>query len=74
LKDPKIIKGEFGELEIGIPRDRNSDFEPIMVPKGQTRFNGFDDKILALYARAMTTRDIQDQLEELYGVEVSIMH
>lgn len=67
----KTIKGEFGEAEIGVPRDRNSEFEPQFVPKGQTRFNGFDDKILSLYARGMTTRDIQAQLQDLYGVEVS---
>ena len=67
----KTIKGEFGEAEIAIPRDRESEFEPIIVKKGQTRFNGFDDKILSLYARGMTVRDIQAQLQELYGVEVS---
>jgi len=67
----KTIKGEFGKAEIAVPRDRNGEFQPVIVAKGQTRFNGFDDKILALYARGMTTRDIQDQLEELYGVEVS---
>jgi putative transposase len=67
----KTVKGEFGEAEIAIPRDRHGEFEPILIAKGQTRFNGFDDKILSLYARGMTTRDIQAQLEELYGVEVS---
>jgi putative transposase len=67
----KTIKGEFGESEIGIPRDRNGAFEPQLIAKGQTRFNGFDDKILSLYARGMTTRDIQGQLQDLYGVEVS---
>jgi putative transposase len=67
----KIIKGEFGEAQIAVPRDRNGEFEPLIVPKGQTRFNGFDDKILSLYARGMTTRDIQDQIQDLYGVEVS---
>jgi putative transposase len=75
----KMIKGEFGESEIGIPRvllrryrkGRNGAFEPQLIAKGQTRFNGFDDKILSLYARGMTTRDIQGQLQELYGVEVS---
>jgi putative transposase len=55
----KTIKGEFGEAEIVVPRERTSEFEPILVKKGQTRFDGFDDKILALYARGMTTRDIQ---------------
>jgi len=67
----KTIKGEFGEAEIAVPRDRNGEFEPLIVKKGQTRFNGFDDKILSLYARGMTTRDIQEQLQDLYGVEVS---
>jgi putative transposase len=67
----KTIKGEFGEAEISVPRDRNSEFEPIIVKKGQTRFDGFDDKILSLYARGMSTRDIQAQLQDLYGVEVS---
>lgn len=67
----KTIKGEFGQAEIAIPRDRHSEFEPIIVKKGQTRFNGFDDKILSLYARGMSTRDIQAQLQDLYGVDVS---
>ena len=67
----KTIKGEFGEAEIIVPRDRTSEFEPILVKKGQTRFDGLKGKILALYARGMTTRDIQAQLQELYGVEVS---
>jgi putative transposase len=70
-KSRKTIKGEFGSAEIAVPRDRNGDFEPIIVKKGQTRFDGFDDKILSLYAHGMTTRDIQSQLEDLYGVEVS---
>jgi putative transposase len=67
----KTIKGEFGEAQIAVPRDRNGEFEPLIVKKGQTRFNGFDDKILSLYARGMTTRDIQAQLLDLYGTEVS---
>jgi len=67
----KKIKGEFGELDIAVPRDRDASFEPAILPKGQTRFTGFDDKIIALYARGMTTRDIQAHLEEMYGVEIS---
>jgi len=67
----KTIKGEFGEAEIGIPRDRNGAFSPQLIEKGQTRFTGFDGKILFLYARGMTTRDIQAQLQDLYGVNVS---
>jgi len=68
---PKKIKGDFGELDIAVPRDRDSSFEPAILPKGQSRFTGFDDKIIALYARGMTTRDIQAHLEEIYGVEIS---
>lgn len=67
----KNLKGEFGQVEITVPRDRNSQFEPQIVKKGQTRLDGFDEKILALYARGMTVRDIQAQLQEMYGVEVS---
>jgi putative transposase len=67
----KVIKGEFGETEIAIPRDRLSTFEPQLIPKGKTRFEGLDSKILALYARGMSTRDIQGQLQEMYDVEVS---
>lgn len=70
-KSVKTIKGEFGKLPIEIPRDRDSTFEPIIIPKGQTRFDGFDDKIISLYARGMTTREIQGHLEEIYGVDVS---
>lgn len=67
----KTMKTDHGDLEISIPRDRNSDFEPQIVKKGQRRFSGFDDKIVSMYARGMTTRDIQGHLEEIYGVEVS---
>jgi len=67
----KIVKGEFGQTEISIPRDRSGTFEPQLIQKGQTRFDGFDDKIIAMYARGMSTRDIQAQLQELYGVDVS---
>jgi len=67
----KVVKGEFGQAEIAIPRDRIGTFEPQFIPKGQTRLDGFDGKILSMYARGLTTRDIQAQLQELYGVEVS---
>ncbi len=70
-KSAKTIKGEFGKLPIEVPRDRDSTFEPIIIPKGQTRFSGFDDKIISLYARGMTTREIQGHLEDIYGVDVS---
>jgi len=65
------LKGDFGTIEIEVPRDRASSFEQQLVAKGQTRWAGFDDKILSLYARGMTTREIQGHLEEMYQVEVS---
>jgi len=67
----KTVKGNHGEYSIEVPRDRNGDFAPKILPKHQTRFDGFDDKIMSLYARGMTVRDIKLQLEDLYGVEVS---
>ena len=70
-KSKKTLKGEFGELPIDIPRDRQGSFEPQLIPKHQTRWSGFDDKILSLYARGMTVREIQSHLEEMYGTEVS---
>jgi putative transposase len=70
-KSKKTLKGDFGELPIDIPRDRHASFEPQIVPKHQTRWTGFDDKILSLYARGMTVREIQGHLQEMYGTEVS---
>jgi putative transposase len=70
-KSQKTLKGEFGELPIDIPRDRHGSFEPQLIPKHQTRWTGFDDKILSLYARGMTVREIQGHMEEMYGTEVS---
>jgi putative transposase len=67
----KTLRGDFGEMSIETPRDRNGSFEPQIVKKHQTRFEGFDDKILSMYARGMTTREIQGHLQEMYGVEVS---
>lgn len=70
-KSKKTLKGDFGELPIEVPRDRQGTFEPQLIPKHQTRWSGFDDKILSLYARGMTVREIQAHLEEMYGTEVS---
>jgi putative transposase len=67
----KTLKGDFGTVEIETPRDRNGEFEPRIVKKNQTRWAGFDDKILSMYSRGMSVRDIQGHLEEMYGVEVS---
>ncbi len=70
-RSPKTIQGDLGEVTIATPRDRDASFEPQLVPKHQRRLAGFDEKILALYAKGMSTRDIQDILLQLYGVEVS---
>jgi putative transposase len=67
----KTLTGDFGEIELETPRDRNGEFEPQIVKKNQTRWTGFDDKILSMYARGMSTREIQGHLEEMYQVEVS---
>ena len=70
-KNKKTLKGDFGELPIEIPRDRHGSFEPQLITKHQTRWSGFDEKILSLYARGMTVREIQSHLQEMYGAEVS---
>jgi putative transposase len=70
-KSRKKLSGDFGEIELETPRDRNGTFEPKIIEKGQTRFTGFDDKIISMYARGMSTRDIQAHLKEIYGVDVS---
>lgn len=67
----KTVKTDSGDLEIETPRDRESEFEPSIVKKGQRRLLGFDQKILTLYAKGQTTRDIADTLKEMYGVDVS---
>ena len=67
----RVIKGDFGEIEISTPRDRKSTFEPQIIRKSQTRITEFDQQILALYAKGMTTRDIADTFKEMYGAEVS---
>ena len=70
-KSKKKIKSDHGEMEVEIPRDRNSTFEPILIEKHQRRLTGMDDQILSLYAKGMTTRDIATTFQEMYGAEVS---
>ena len=70
-KTKKTVRSTNGDVELDIPRDRNGSFDPKLVRKGERQLNGFDERIVALYARGMTTRDIQAYLEEAYGVEVS---
>src|SRR5665811_1790690 len=67
----KKLKGDFGEIDLETPRDRNGSFEPQIIAKNQTRFTGFDDKIISMYSRGMTTREIEGHLKEMYGVDVS---
>lgn len=67
----KTVQGDLGEVALSTPRDRDGTFEPQLIEKHQRRVPGFDEKILALYAKGMTTRDIQEIVRELYGVEVS---
>jgi len=70
-KTKKTLRSDQGPLEIEVPRDREGEFEPEIVPKHQRDFKGFDDKILSMYARGMTTREIAAHLKEIYGTEVS---
>jgi len=68
---PKTVLTDIGAVDIDVPRDRNGTFEPKLVPKGVSRLNGFNERVIALYARGMTVRDVQAHLREIYGVEVS---
>lgn len=67
----KTVKTEYGNIEIETPRDRNATFEPIIIEKGQTRLTGFEDKCIALYAKGMSIRDIENTLKEIYGVNIN---
>ena len=67
----KTVLSEDGEIDIAVPRDRTGTFDPLIVPKGERRLEGFDDRIVSLYARGMTVREIRGHLQELYGVAVS---
>ena len=68
---PKTIKGDLGEVEIQNPRDREASFEPQLIPKNKTRLEGFEEKIVHLYARGMTTRDIQSAIKDMYNADIS---
>jgi len=70
-RSKKTVQGDLGEVTLATPRDRDGTFEPQLIGKHQRRVPGFDEKILALYAKGMTTRDIQEIVRELYGVDVS---
>ena len=67
----KTVRSDTGKLELDIPRDRNSDYKPKLIPKGQYSISGIDDKIISMYARGMSLRDIEKQVKEMYDVEMS---
>jgi len=68
---PKTIKSEWGETEISVPRDRNGTFEPKAIGKRQTRTDEVEKRVLAMYAKGMSTRDIEDHLRDIYGIDAS---
>ena len=68
---PKTLKSQYGEFQVDVPRDRNGEFEPKLIPKYQRDISGIEEKVISLYARGMSTRDIHDQLQDLYGIELS---
>ena len=68
---PKTVKTGNGEVKIDVPRDRKSEFEPILIGKREVRFKQLDDQVLSLYGRGMTTRDIREHVSELYGTDIS---
>ena len=70
-KRPRSLRTSAGDMHIQVPRDRNSEFQPVLLEKYQTSTNELEEKIIALYAKGVSTRDIQETLQELYGVEVS---
>ncbi|MBY1555015.1 IS256 family transposase [Clostridioides difficile] len=67
----KTVKSQFGDLQLDVPRDRDNDFNPVVVPKNIRDISGIEEKIISLYARGMSTRDIHDQILDLYGIEIS---
>lgn len=67
----KTVRSKHGEVSLDVPRDRETEFEPVLIKKHQRRFDGFDDLILSLYSKGVSTRDIRSHIEEMYGVDVS---
>ena len=70
-KKPKSIRSKYGEMEIDVPQDRESTFEPKIVKKRQKSISNIEEKIIAMYSKGLTTRQISDQIEDIYGFEVS---
>ena len=68
---PKTLKNQYGEFQIDVPGDREGEFEPKLIPKYKKDISGIEEKVISLYARGMSTRDIHDQIQDLYGMELS---
>jgi len=68
---PKKVQSTFGDIELNVPRDRKGEHEPIIVKKGKKDVSGIQDRIISMYAKGMSTRDIHDHMQEIYGIEVS---
>ncbi|SHJ63899.1 Transposase, Mutator family [Caminicella sporogenes DSM 14501] len=67
----KTVKTKYGEIDIEVPRDRNGDFQPIVIPKNKTDISGIEEKVISLYARGMSARDINEQIKDIYGINLS---
>lgn len=67
----KTVKSQYGEIPLEVPRDRNGEFDPVVVPKNKRDISGIEEKVISLYSRGMSTRDIHDQLKDIYGIEIS---
>jgi len=67
----KTVKTQYGEIPLEVPRDRNGEFEPIVIPKNKRDISGIEEKVIALYGRGMSTRDIHEQIKDIYGIEIS---
>ena len=68
---PKTLKSQYGQFQVDVPRDRNGEFEPRLIPKYQRDVSGIEEKVISLYAKGMGTRDIYDQLQDLYRIKLS---
>ena len=67
----KTVKSNYGKVDLDVPRDRNGEFEPLVVKKNQTDISSIEDQVLSMYAKGMSTRDIERHVENLYGIDTS---
>lgn len=69
----KTVKTQYGEMKLEVPRDRNGEFEPVVVPKNKRDISGIEEKVISLYARGMTTRDIHEQIKDIYVLKYQLI-